>query len=143
MRKSVIIYKYFLFQSPFLGQTFCFRTMFTEFMVDASNILQFEGFSNVTSDIKYSMEFWIFKPKSYGQQVIEYSKFKKILYIYYISVCALCSQPWWNWKSIFQYIVLKWDRPPLWVAQLLHLHWCCSSGSSCGPQWPYSGHSIV
>ena len=43
--------------------------MFTGFMVDASNIMKFQGGGNMTSDVKYSVEFWIFKPKSKTQQV--------------------------------------------------------------------------
>ena len=34
-----------------------------------SNIMKFEGGGNNTSDVKYSVEFWIFKPKSKKQQV--------------------------------------------------------------------------
>ena len=43
--------------------------MFTGFMVDASNIMTFESVGNMSSDVKYSIEFWIFKPKSNGEQV--------------------------------------------------------------------------
>ena len=43
--------------------------MFTGFMVDASNIMTFESVGNMSSDVKYSVEFWIFKPKSNGEQV--------------------------------------------------------------------------
>ena len=38
-------------------------------MVDASNILRFEGVGNVDVDIKYAVELWIFKPQKSGQQV--------------------------------------------------------------------------
>ena len=56
-------------QESFDGQTFCLRTMFTGFMVDASNIMTFESVGNMSSDVKYSIEFWIFKPKENGEQV--------------------------------------------------------------------------
>ena len=48
----------------------CIRTMFTGFMVDASNILRFEGIGAQTLDSQYSVEWWVFKPKNSGQQVI-------------------------------------------------------------------------
>ena len=43
--------------------------MFTGFMVDDSNILKFEAVGNMSSDKKYSVEWWIFKPKETGEQV--------------------------------------------------------------------------
>ena len=39
-------------------------------MVDASNILRFEGNGAQSLDSQYSVEWWIFKPKNSGQQVI-------------------------------------------------------------------------
>jgi hypothetical protein len=44
-------------------------------MVDDSNILGFEGGGNSTSEVKYSVEWWIFKPEKNGQQVIYYISF--------------------------------------------------------------------
>ena len=54
----------------FAGQTFCIRTLFSGFMVDASNIFRFEGLGNVTSGSKFAVEWWIFKPQKSGQQVL-------------------------------------------------------------------------
>ena len=47
--------------------------MFTGFMVDDSNILKFEAVGNMSSDRKYSVEWWIFKPKGTGEQVMQSS----------------------------------------------------------------------
>ena len=44
--------------------------MFSSFMADDSNIFGFEGVGNMSSDVKYSVELWIFKPENNGQQVI-------------------------------------------------------------------------
>ena len=54
-------------QTLFLGQTFCIRVMFRGFMVEASNVFSFEG--EMSSEVKYSVEWWIFKPKKSGEQV--------------------------------------------------------------------------
>ena len=43
--------------------------MFTGFMVDDSNILTFEAVGKNPSETKYSLEWWIFKPKVNGEQV--------------------------------------------------------------------------
>ena len=41
--------------------------MFRGFMVEASNVFSFEG--EMSSEVKYSVEWWIFKPKKSGEQV--------------------------------------------------------------------------
>ena len=38
-------------------------------MVDASNILRFEGVGGTADDVEYAMELWLFKPQKTGQQV--------------------------------------------------------------------------
>jgi hypothetical protein len=43
--------------------------MFSGFMVDASNIFSFEGLGDTASGMKYSIEWWVFKPKKNGEQV--------------------------------------------------------------------------
>jgi hypothetical protein len=66
---SVFILLLCKFQRDFDGQTFCFRTMISSFMVEASNILRFESAGNTSNSEKYSMDFWIFRPKETGEQV--------------------------------------------------------------------------
>ena len=44
--------------------------MFTGFMVDASNIFTFRGIGNLTADLDYSIEFWIFKPTTDIEQAM-------------------------------------------------------------------------
>ena len=56
-------------QKTFNGQTFCIRTMFTEFMVDASNIFSFERVGDLPG-VEHALEWWIFKPSETGQQVL-------------------------------------------------------------------------
>jgi hypothetical protein len=47
--------------------------------VDASNILRFEGVGDMSPDVMYAVEWWIFKPQKTGQQVIYlYILFHKI-----------------------------------------------------------------
>ena len=53
-----------------MGQTFCIRSMFTVFMVDASNMFKFQGFSNETTETSFDVELWIYKPRADGKQVI-------------------------------------------------------------------------
>ena len=43
--------------------------MFSGFMVDASNIMKFEGAQNLDSSAKYSVQWWIFKPSMDNKQV--------------------------------------------------------------------------
>ena len=57
-------------------------------MVDASNILRFEGVGGTADDVKYVMELWVFKPQKTGQQVIVFLREKLIiplLYHFYLS----------------------------------------------------------
>ena len=39
-------------------------------MVDASNILRFEGEGDKSSGAIYAVEWWVFKPQKSGQQVL-------------------------------------------------------------------------
>ena len=72
------------FQRSFTGQTFCIRVMFNGFMVDASNIFSFSGAKDMSvSKVKYSVEWWVFKPKNNGKQVVLDRKLLKQS-IYYI-----------------------------------------------------------
>ena len=66
--------------------------MFTRFMVDASNILSFKSESE-NSNLKYSLEFWIFKPKPSGKQVLRKKDSCVVIQIYF-QVCASESQSW-------------------------------------------------
>ena len=66
--------------------------MFTRFMVDASNILSFKSESE-NSNLKYSLEFWIFKPKPSGKQVLRKKDSCVVIKIYF-QVCASESQSW-------------------------------------------------
>ena len=43
--------------------------MFSFFMVDDSNIMAFEHLGNLSSNVKYAVEWWVFKPEKNGQQV--------------------------------------------------------------------------
>ena len=45
--------------------------MFTAFMSDASNVMSFYGDSEGDEGVGYSVEFWVFKPRKSGQQVLD------------------------------------------------------------------------
>ena len=59
-------------------------TMFSGFMVDASNIMKFEGAENLDSSAKYSVEWWIFKPSMDNKQVqiLLYAALSKYHHVY-------------------------------------------------------------
>ena len=44
--------------------------MFTAFMSDASNVMSFYGDPEDDEGVGYSVEFWVFKPRKSGQQVL-------------------------------------------------------------------------
>ena len=83
---KIFFFEILFSKDSFDGQTFCLRTMFTGFMVDASNIMKFESVGNMSTDIKYSIEFWIFKPKSNGEQVCV---FMGIMGVQFEATCSI------------------------------------------------------
>ena len=58
--------------------------MFSGFMVDASNIMKFEGAEHLDSSAKYSVEWWIFKPSMDNKQVknLFYAALSKYHHVY-------------------------------------------------------------
>ena len=59
----------FYVKEVFSGQSFCFRTMITSFMVEASKVLSFEDVGNNSTSNKHSLEWWVFRPQENGKQV--------------------------------------------------------------------------
>ena len=142
--------------------------MFSGFMVDASNIMRFEGVGNLSSNMEYSMEFWIFKPTTLSQQVIlgnlnniKFRKFFIFLYffsflfityfvfIFFLSfiiifpVWSAGLKPRRNSQPVLNNFRHGSNSPPIWVAQFLYLHKYWSQASKIIPQRSYSANSTV
>ena len=58
--------------------------MFTAFMDDAANIMSFYGDVDVKDSVGYSVEFWMFKPRKSGRQVINPKGLLKQLFKYFV-----------------------------------------------------------